>query len=180
MVKELGGDRFARSRLDPGGALADEVCRLRSELDVVKKMGRDARGIGAYVYRNTTQSISSGSWNAISFDTEVFDHAAFWTSGSPTRLTIPTTGIYLVTAQVSFDVHATGVRLGRVLRDGTTQIVRHDTNTLSAYGVRLPMSKIFTCSVSQYLEVQAYQTSGGALNTYAGHGWTFFSIWRLA
>ena len=179
MVQDLGGDRFKRSRLDPTGALADEVRRLRSELDVVKKMGRAPKGIGAHVYRSTTQSITSALWTEIAFNTQVFDIGDFWVSGSPGRFTVPTDGVYLAIAHAAFASNITGYRLIRMKVNGV-QIARHNHGAADGGVQYLLVSKIRQLSAAQYITAEVYQTSGGALNINAGDNETFFSIWRLA
>lgn len=180
MVDELGGDRFTRSRLDPGGALADEVRRLRSELDVVKKMGRAARGIGALVYRSTTQSIATATDVRISFNTEVFDTGSFWLIGSPTRLTVPTDGTYLVLGQATFVANTTGIRLVSIWLNGSRVSRSSQEGGGTSIRKSLFTSKILQLSASDYLELNVHQTSGGNLNINAGDDLNYFEIWRLA
>lgn len=44
----------------------------------------------AVVRRDTDQSIAQNTWEAVSWETEVVDPGGFFSSGSPTRFTIPT------------------------------------------------------------------------------------------
>jgi hypothetical protein len=180
MVQDLGGDRFKRSRLDPTGEMADEVRRLRSELDVVKKMGRAPSGIGAEVYNSAIQSINDSAWTDVSFDVEVKDTGGFFGGISTTRFTVPTDGFYLLMGQVSFDVNATGIRLLRLYLNGASQIARHSHGPASGVSHNLMVAKMTVLSAADYVTLSVYQNSGGALNLLAGVDDNYYSIWRLA
>lgn len=65
---------------------------------------------GAKVYNNTTQSLSSGD-NLMTVNTVIRDTHGFWSSGTPTRLTIPDgqAGLYRIEAFSGRSI-ATGIR----------------------------------------------------------------------
>ena len=59
-----------------------------------------ASPIYANAQRQATQSISAGSWVAVSFDTEGADSGSMFSLSNPTYIEIPSNGIYTVSAFV--------------------------------------------------------------------------------
>lgn len=126
--------------------------------------------------RTSAQTIGTGSWTAISFDTELTDtDSMIDVSGQPTRVTCSTPGSYIVKANVSWAANNTGVRGIRVTHKnsaGTTQ---------ATYGADLRQSVSNGATVTEcttghgvvlaagdYVIVEVYQDSGGNLNTSVG------------
>ena len=58
----------------------------------------------------TTQTIPNSSMTDVTFDVEVFDTDGMFDPATPTRLTIQTPGVYLVTGSVRWAENATGAR----------------------------------------------------------------------
>ena len=74
-----------------------------------------------------------------------------------------------MTAQVIYAANSTGYRAIRILLNGTTVLAYGSiTNPSGTYTVSVPISTIEQLNAGDYIEVQAYQNSGAALDTVAG------------
>lgn len=125
---------------------------------------------GALVSNSTTQSIPNNTNTVLTWDTEVYDTDGFHsTSSNTSRLTIPA-GVTRVrlTSMTVFDVNATGFRQAVFLKNGSPAFPgRGGTSSpgITGSGVYVLMvSPILEVTAGDYLEVRAYQNSGGALN----------------
>jgi len=123
----------------------------------------------ARVRRTTTQSITpSGTFNAISFDTEVFDFGGFWVVGSPTLFTIPEDGMYIFGGCGIWAANATGTRELGIRKNGTDIIMVCDSPPDGTNGATMtPRAHVTYQSplvAGNTLELVARQESGGALN----------------
>ena len=118
----------------------------------------------ASVYRNAALShTSSGTYQAIAWDTEEFPSTdGMWASGTPNRITLATPGIYMATVTVTFAGSATGFRSLVIFRTGVAY----------AYGNLAPgnatinylnMSALIESDGTHYLQLLAWQDTGGAL-----------------
>ncbi len=130
-----------------------------------------AAGINAGVYNNTTQALSDGVEAALTFNAEDFDTSTFHdNSTAPTRLTAPSTGVYLVTATCSFDVLATGFRYLRIRKGGTTAVSgRVSMAGVSSSTLDLHVAALVSLTASEYVEIMATVTSN---NVSTGHAST--------
>lgn len=126
--------------------------------------------ISARVYNTGNLSINNTTFTDLTFDSERWDDAAFHSTSSNTaRLTIPQPGRYAIGACVRFAVNATGHRQVRLLVDGSTEIARVSQMAVTT-GSIATMMEVFSVSelgAGQYVTVQVYQDSGGALNVEA-------------
>lgn len=118
----------------------------------------------ARAYRSSAQSIATGTWDSASFDVERYDNDGIWVIGSPTRFTIQEAGIYLLWGQVAFSVNATGQRGVRLRVNGATIAASIQTNTNATDTTQIVCSSPWQMAAADYMEVQVFQASGGALN----------------
>jgi len=116
------------------------------------------------VRKTGTQSLTNGIAALINFDDESFDSYAMHSNvTNNTRITVPASGIWEITVEVSFASSATGQR-GYVLlanggECGRNIIGAGATGTTTVVGTHK-----WDAAAGVYFEVQGYQTSGGALN----------------
>src|SRR5690349_17470784 len=73
----------------------------------------------AQARRTSTQSITSGAWNLVTFTVEDVDSDNMFTTGSGDRFTATTAGRYEVIFSASFTTNSSGVR-GWAIAKGTT------------------------------------------------------------
>lgn len=122
------------------------------------------------VFNNGTQSISSGAFAALTFNAEDFDDGAMHSTSSTTsRITIPTGmgGIYLVGGGTFFAANATGVRQALLAKNGGAPKVAGAIVagfSVSGVGPTVSVQGLFSLAAADYVEIQVFQDSGGALN----------------
>ena len=120
------------------------------------------------VARTATQSINSATDTRIAFtagaefDTESPSDPMF-SSGSNTRITIQTTGIYIVTANLRWAANSTGVRYCTIWKNGAAVASLGYASPGSVDG-DMSSSRVISLADNDYLEMNVYQTSGVALN----------------
>ncbi len=129
------------------------------------------------IYNGSGQSISNSTLTVLSFDTAAYDYSSMHDAGSPTRVTIPDDGLYLVHGYVRFS--ATGVTFTRLrlqMRiNGATVIHNHATAGATAVtddwiSLRVSIEREF--QAGDYLELLVIQTSGASRTTDNGNNLT--------
>lgn len=153
-------------------------------------MTLDVAHCGCTLYRSTTQAITTATWTAISFDTEVFDTDGFHEGvTNPTRFTVPTglAGWYEFRGGFEVAAAATGNRYLKIAKNGIAaggifagaDQVGNSGMPARIQGVTPPV----LLAVADYVEIGVYQDSGGSLNIAASTatdvGVTWFSGERL-
>ena len=142
------------------------------------------RGIGARVYNDANISINANTTTALTFNQERFDTDTIHDTGSNTnRLTATTAGVYSIWGQANWAAHATGYRGVQLTLNGTTAIADTLINA-SAVPNNTPhqfVSTIYELSATDYIELDVYQNSGGALNVTANANFSpEFSMVKVA
>lgn len=124
--------------------------------------------VGSRVYNSANISIvTSGTPQALTFNSERFDSDAFHDTGSNTgRLTVPTgkAGKYEIGGHIEFAGNATGYRMALIRLNGSTYIAREHTRPASTETVGLSVVTLYDLAEADYVELVALQSSGGALN----------------
>lgn len=112
---------------------------------------------------------TSGSWLAIGFDTEDWDTDSFHdTATNTSRVTIPAGlgGKYRVSFFVEFGGSATGVRGAQIRYNGAYDAAKTFGDTTAGFagvGNMLAATMDVSLTAGDYLEVFAYQNTGGSL-----------------
>lgn len=129
---------------------------------------------GASVYQNAALShTSTGNWQAVTWDSELWDIDGFHSTSSNTdRFTCITPGKYLVTANVIFLSNASGRRLARIRKvsaGGTTTYHGYaEKDPISGDVTPVAVAGVVDLSTGDYIVIDAYQTSGGSLGYSVG------------
>lgn len=142
-----------------------------------------------YAYQATAQSLTSGTYTAITLDSEVYDIVQSGdtpmhdTVTNNTRIYIRTAGKYEISGQVQFVSNATGNRQCSVNLNAAGT---WSTGTALAQNIQAPVSggtssvtipKVEAAlSEGDYVEIFGYQNSGGSLNTVPGLGITILRV----
>jgi hypothetical protein len=128
--------------------------------------------VGAKAYQAGTQSIPNTTPTAVTLTTELYDTDGFHEGvTNPSRFTVPSgkAGYYSLKGKLYWDGNATGARTLWFLVNATT-VVRGSTANLENLSSN-PQQMVTTADVQldagDYVELIAYQSSGGALNV--GH-----------
>lgn len=135
----------------------------------------------AQAYHSATQSLSSGAWTSLSLNSEDFDNGSchdLVTNNS--RLTVPASqgGVYILIAFIEFAGAAGGVRGLRFAKNGSNigpMFWQQELNE-STIGNGCSGAIFQSLSAGDYVEVQAFQDTGGALNVLAGARFGFAKI----
>lgn len=118
--------------------------------------------VAGEAWRSTNLSLAPSTPTAVTFDTAIFDTSSFWSAGSPTRLTLPRTGIYFVWAKGEVD--SGGSMFLKVRLNGTTMISGDRMSvTLAGLGIGLNDAFGYSLTAGDYLELIA-EMSGGTAN----------------
>jgi len=137
---------------------------------------------GCGLSQSGAQSISNTTQTDLTFDTEAFDTDAYHSTSSNTaRITIPTGkgGYFLVTARVSYASNSSGTR-GLWLRKNGTEVATCFTQPVSTGDITtVQINQVMALAVADYITMNAYQASGGALNTAVDQGKTYFAVQYL-
>lgn len=142
--------------------------------------------VSASVYRTTNQTLTTGTETAVAFTSEEWDTAGFHDNvTNNTRLTAPYTGRYLVIACLRWESNATGVRYLYFRRSGGGAAITDVKGADYRQAITIPdliiitSSAIFSLNAGDYVEVIAFQNSGGNLNLVAAGAAPNFQIHRL-
>lgn len=122
------------------------------------------------------QSIADVTSVKLIFNAESFDYTADYAgmhdnSTNPTRLTVPAgeSGVYLIVGTAAFSANATGIRNLEILVDNATQAATFTSDNAGAgFATQIQTTAIYYLAAGSYVELRAYQNSGGALNVLSG------------
>lgn len=121
--------------------------------------------------QTSVQSLSNNSFGDILFDTEDIDRdGGHSTVTNTARYTSPTSGYIAVSGGVAFAANATGRRAAQWALNGTAINASQNMETTTATGNPTLSARTFAVPVNgstDYVTLQGYQDSGGALNTFA-------------
>jgi len=134
-------------------------------------------GYNARIYRSTVQGIPTGVSTAISFDSIRYNNGPLWAIGTPTRMTAPVTGRYLIGGGVLM----TGVPADHVVLsvrlNGTTFIARQDDTSNAASVSKGPnVNTIYRLNATDYVELLIFHDAASSQNV-AASGNTSPEFW---
>lgn len=124
--------------------------------------------VGCSVYKNATQSLSNATQTAVTWQVEDFDTDGFHSTVSNTsRMTVPTgkDGKYLITVSIGYAFNASGRRAINFYKNGSSYKSLFQVPPLGGSGSTvLTASCVLSLVATDYVEIYAYQDSGGSLN----------------
>lgn len=135
--------------------------------------------VGASVYRGAAQSISNATATALTFDNETFDTNTFHSNvTNNTRMTVPSgkAGKYLVTGVTYFTNNATGQRIVYIYKNGSNVIGTIQQGISGSIDCVVQTSFVLDLAVNDYVELYAYQNSGGSLNVFGNSSSSGFQV----
>ena len=189
----VGSDGSPVSALSFAGAGADRTASIPDKSGTIAFLDDIPAFLGsapkaAHAYLSAVQSIANNTQTALSFAAEAFDNNAIHDNATnPTRLTCQTAGQYLAIGQVSFATKAGGSAELTIRKNGSTDVAKvrerqdDDTGMLSSgdsteISVMNVSSPVIDLIVGDYIELMAFQDSGGAINASNGQAITWFSM----
>jgi hypothetical protein len=120
----------------------------------------------ARVTHNANQAIpGNAAVTVLAFNTERFDSGTLHdVAANNTRITAPVAGIYLVTANITWEANATGARELNIRRNGTTNVARVVQPGDAVNTTDQEAATLVKLAAGDYVEVALRQNSGAPLN----------------
>lgn len=120
--------------------------------------------------RLTVAADSIGNFvvEAVNWQDSEWDTDGFWDAANPSVVTIPFDGIYAFTYNLVFQVSAGGGVRYIDLRTNTIRRVSHRHTAIVSDFNDLGLATELLCFAGDVITFNAFQTSGGALNTESG------------
>lgn len=135
---------------------------------------------GCAIYNSTSQSIPNATSTAVTFNTEIFDTDGFHSTATNTsRITIPAglAGKYQVNACLTYGANGTGLRTFAIYKNGSVyQWAPQALGSASLNAGGVSFATVVDLAVTDYIEMFAYQSSGGSLGTNSGSQDVSFSV----
>lgn len=127
-------------------------------------------------YQSTLQTLTTGTAAVVTMTSEDIDTDGIHsTAVNTSRMTIVTAGRYRVIASVAFASNATGLRRVRILRNGST-IASTQLQAVNGSTTSMQCVDEVLCVATDYIEMDATQSSGGNLDTAVGTASTFLHV----
>lgn len=134
------------------------------------------------LYNTSSLNVPTGTFTAISFDTESWDSGGMHDGTHPTRITLPTTGKYMIVGATGYSANVNGRRVLDI-RDsaGNTQARSESApDPASAKQTFVHVAGIVTGSAGTYYELYGWQDSGSTLTTVSGASYTpLFEAYKI-
>ena len=129
-----------------------------------------AAAVGAKVSLASVFAVADETETAIEFDTEDLDSDGQYTDTAPSRLTARSDGLYGFGGWVRFAANATGFRRVLIRKGDGSVLAAQASMAITATGEPTDVAVMFECVLAEneYIELFAYQNSGGAVNVAVG------------
>jgi hypothetical protein len=165
IIYGTGNDAFTKLSIGTAG----QVLKVNSGATAPEWGAASASSfVGVALSDSSDQSIPNNTSTAVNFDSEKYDTSGFHDNAvNNSRITIPAgkAGYYLVIAKIDWYNNTTGRRNVQIRKNGTN-IASAFLGALINEEVHNQVSTIVNLAVNDYLEIFAYQTSGGSLSLY--------------
>lgn len=143
----------------------------------------------AQPYASATTTLITATWGVVAFASEEADNDVMHDNATNnSRVVAKTAGSYLVATACTITNSATGIRRFQLRKNAAgavgsgTAILGPvtDANPTAGTSVCLTGSRLVSLAANDYLEMFAYQSSGGNLTVAAGAELTFLHMIRVA
>lgn len=138
------------------------------------------------VYSSTDEALGGSAYDKVDFDSEHFDSNSMWDGSTPSRVRCNSDGLYLVVFKVQFATNTTGNRRVQIRENaagsssgGTARGIWNGP-ALVGESTRIAGSRLLRLIDTDYVELFAYQDSGGSLDIEGGSSTTFLQLMQLA
>ena len=174
----MGGTSYAAVTLAANSVGAKQI---KNSAVTTAKVGKLP---GARVRDTVLTQVDSNATAAISYTAVDFNVGAVFDPATPTRMTAPVAGRYLIIATTRWESDVDGRRTIALEVNGASQIARSNVSGYWLGGV-VPLSPeqsvqaVYRLKAGDYVEVWAYQDTGSTLNllTFVDNGVTFTMQW---
>lgn len=122
--------------------------------------------VGARVLNSANITLTTGVLKLLTFDSERYDNDTIHSTSTNTgRLTTQTEGYYTIVGNARWAANATGQRFLDIKLNGTTFIgIQSLDTTTGGFPAVTVTTTIYFLSVGDYVELHAFQNSGGNLD----------------
>lgn len=126
--------------------------------------------IGCRCWHTENQTIGNATWTTLSLDSEVYDTDTMHdTVTNNSRITFKTAGKYLVQGLIGYGQDATGSRGCGIYKNNTSwEVAVRVANVGASYYTYAAAQTVSEFSVNDYIELKAWQNSGGDLVAMGG------------
>jgi hypothetical protein len=137
---------------------------------------------GCAIYKTSAQTIPNITGTAVTFDSEYLDTDSYHsTSSNTSRITIPSgkAGKFLVTTNLQFSNNISAQIVVQIMKNGSALVgAQYPQSSVSVSGgfATVSASGIVDCAVADYIEIYAYQASGGNSDVSANRTWLTASL----
>ncbi len=146
----------------------------------VNDLDAELKGVAVRVYNSTNLLLTSASPRILNFDSEVFDTDNMHDNSiNNSRLTVNTTGLYLIYTNIIFQIGSTSNRSISIKLNGGTHMVSDLSVGGSVSPTYLSITTIDYLSAGDYLDVTAIQNSGFDNNVVGGKTVMQFGMVKL-
>ena len=173
LVYGTGADTFTKLALGTAG----QVLKVNGGATAPEWGAAGSTFAGCYLKATTNQSISNNSYTVINWNAEDYDTDGYHsTSVNNSRITIPAgkAGYYLFHSMITFDsTSTTGARGIAPTKNGSglgAMFSAPSPTVVQSVGY----STVRYMAVNDYMEIQAYQASGGSVNVIQDGTSTYF------
>ena len=118
---------------------------------------------GARVLREAAQSVADADYVAVSFPTVDFNVGGVFSAGTPTKLTAPISGVYVVAGSVQWESGGPGWRQLEIDSDKAGRVASSLIPVAATQYVYSNVSTVVKLSAGESVALTANQVSGGAL-----------------
>lgn len=137
------------------------------------------------VSRTTTFSVPNVTDTTVPWQFVVTDPRTMWNAGVPDVLTVKDAGDWLFFGQERWPADPTGIRAGKVMKNGTnpnsagvTQSSSSANSINSGEGTTLSFLAFCRLAVNDLMRLNGFQASGGTASLQVDFGSTFFGgVW---
>ena len=132
--------------------------------------------------KTANQSVLNATNAAVTFASggELSDDGGLWDSGTPSRFTFSEDCVASVGGEVQFASNAVGARFVWIRLNGVTRVASQTGNAVMGLATNIGcVSGPLEFSAGDYIELVAYQTSGGALNVQSASSTAAFWVKRI-
>lgn len=127
---------------------------------------------GCRVYNSAAISVPNDTWTALTFNSERFDRfdnaASTYhsTTTNTARITVPAGlgGYYLIGGHAEFASNTTNRRGLRIVHSTGATVIASDVQEAVGNVHSLSIVTLYAVAAAEYVTLEAYQNSGGALN----------------
>lgn len=181
-LTEADASAAYEAKVDRTGATTGEVPTLQGDGTLAFAAASTAF-CGVRATKTAAQSIPNATWTGVTFPTEAFDSDAFHDLVTNNgRLTVPTGkgGYYQLSALIDFAGSVGGSTRGvRMKKNGTVLVLAFVPPGANDTTITIPY--LLNLAATDYVELEVYQDSGGALNLPASAtAEQFFGMYRVA